>query len=114
MERILKNTLFMPEGGALVKGTVIAKNRLAVYIDVPPFGTGLIFGREYLNARDLIKEVKIGDHVTAKVILPEGENGYIELSLKEAKQALLWTDAKKAVEGKVSYELVVKEANKGG
>ncbi|MFH1170105.1 MAG: S1 RNA-binding domain-containing protein [Candidatus Vogelbacteria bacterium] len=114
MERILKNTPFMPEVGALVKGTVIGKNRLAVYVDVPPFGTGLIFGREYLNARDLIKEVKVGDYITAKVILPEGEDGYIELSLKEAKQALLWSDAKKAIDGKESYDLFVKEANKGG
>ena len=114
MERVLKTTVAMPEVGALVKGTVIGKNRLMVYVDVPPFGTGLIFGREYLNARELIKEIKLGDYITAKVILPEGENGYLELSLKEAKQALLWSDARKAVEGKVSYELVVKEANKGG
>ena len=68
MDRILKTTIATPEIGALVKGTVIGKNRLAVYVDVPPFGTGLIFGREYLNARDLIKEVKIGDYITAKVI----------------------------------------------
>ncbi|MEK7622219.1 MAG: S1 RNA-binding domain-containing protein [Patescibacteria group bacterium] len=114
MERILKATIATPEIGALVKGTVIAKSRLAVYVDVPPFGTGLIFGREYLNARDLIKEVKIGDHITAKVVLPEGEEGYLELSLKEAKQALLWSDAKKAVDGKLIYDLIVKEANKGG
>ncbi len=114
MERILKGTLSMPEAGALVKGTVIGKNRLAIYVDVPPFGTGLIFGREYLNARDLIKEVKVGDYITAKVVLPEGEDGYIELSLKEAKQALLWSDAKKAIDGKESYDLLVKEANKGG
>lgn len=114
MDKVLKTTTTTPGIGALVKGTVIGKSRLAVYVDVPPFGTGLIFGREYLNARDLIKEVKIGDHITAKVVLPEGENGYIELSLKEAKQALLWSDAKRAVEGKVSYDLVVKEANKGG
>ena len=110
----MKTALPMPDVGALVKGTVIGKSRLTVYVNVPPFGTGLIFGREYLNARDLIKEVKVGDYITAKVILPEGENGYIELSLKEAKQALLWSDAKKAVEGKESYELAVKEANKGG
>lgn len=114
MDRILKDTLVLPEVGALVQGTVIGKNKLAVYVDVPPFGTGLIFGREYLNARDLIKEVKVGDQVTAKVVLPEGEEGYMELSLKEAKQALMWTDAKKAIDGKESYELVVKEANKGG
>jgi len=114
MDRILKSTISIPEIGALVEGTVIGKSRLCVYVDVPPFGTGLIFGREYLNARDLIKEIKIGDHITAKVVLPEGEDGYMELSLKEAKQALMWSDAKKAIDGKLSYELVVKEANKGG
>ena len=114
MDRILKSTISIPEIGALVEGTVIGKSRLCVYVDVPPFGTGLIFGREYLNARDLIKEIKIGDHITAKVVLPEGEDGYMELSLKEAKQALMWSDAKKAFDGKLSYELVVKEANKGG
>ena len=41
---------------------------MAVYVDVPPFGTGIIFGREYLNARDLIKEMVASD---LKVVLEE-------------------------------------------
>ncbi len=114
MEEIVKTTLDRPAEKALVEGTVIGKSKTGVYIHIPPFGTGIIFGREYLNARDLIKEIAPGDSVTARVVNPEGEKGYIELSLKEAKQALMWSEAKRAIEENAVFELTVKNANKGG
>ncbi len=114
MEEVVKGSLTTPEVGTLLEGRVIAKEKLSLYVDLPPFGTGLIFGREYLNARDLIKKISIGDTVTAKVVDPEGERGYIELSLKEAKQALIWSDAEKAMKAKTQFDLMVKDANKGG
>lgn len=114
MEEITKNSIALPEIGALVEGKVIAKEKMTLYVDVPPFGTGIIFGREYLNARDVIKKVNIGDTVTAKVVTLEGEDGYIELSLKEAKQALVWNEAEKAIKSKAVFDLMVKDANKGG
>lgn len=114
MDEVAKNTAERPREKALVKGTVIAKTKDGVFVDLPPFGTGLIFGREYLNARDIIKEINLGDEISAKVITPEGEEGYIELSLKEAKQAIIWAEAKKAIEQKTMFELTVKNANKGG
>ena len=114
MDDVMKNSPTSPEKGSLVEGRVIAKGKLTLYIDIPPFGTGLIFGREYLNARDVIKKVNIGDSVTAKVVETEGEDGYIELSLKEAKQALIWNEAEKMIKHKTVIELPVKDANKGG
>ena len=114
MEEVLRATLERPREKALVKGTVIAKSKTGVYVDVPPFGTGIIFGREYLNARDLIKEINLGDEVTAKVVAAEGERGYIELSLKEAKQALVWAEAKRAIDIGEPFILFIKSANKGG
>lgn len=114
MEEAVKSAPERPKEKALVKGTVISKSKNGVFIDIPPFGTGIIFGREYLNARDIIKEVSIGDTITAKVVDAEGENGYIELSLKEAKQAIIWAEAKKAIEQNAVFELEVKSANKGG
>lgn len=114
MEEILKATASRPEPGALVEGAVIGKDKMALYIDIVPFGTGIIFGREFLNAKDIIKKVNIGDSVTAKVVESEGENGYIELSLKEAKTAIIWSDAEKAIKQKTVVELLVKDANKGG
>ena len=34
-----------PKAGDLVEGTIIAINRGRIYVDLPPFGTGLIYGR---------------------------------------------------------------------
>ena len=57
-----------PAEGDLVEGSVINIDKGAVYIDLPPFGTGIIFGREYIVARDVIKKINIGDSVAAKVV----------------------------------------------
>ena len=114
MEEVTKNSSALPDVGALVEGRVIAKEKMSLYVEIIPFGTGIIFGREYLNARDVIKKVNIGDLVTAKVVALEGEEGYFELSLKEAKQALVWSDAEKAIKSKAVFDVMVKDANKGG
>jgi len=98
----------------LVEGKVIGIEPGEIYIDLPPFGTGIIYGREYLNARDIIKKVSIGDSVAGKVVSFENEDGYIEISLKEARQALIWSEAEEAIRDKTIFELPVQEANKGG
>ena len=103
-----------PKEGQIVEGTVSAIGRARVYIDLPPFGSGLIYGREYMNARDILRKVSVGDTIAAKVVTPENEEGYIELSLKEARQALIWAEAEEAVKRGTVLSLPVKEANKGG
>ncbi|MDQ5958121.1 MAG: hypothetical protein QG665_471 [Patescibacteria group bacterium] len=114
MDDIAKQTTVKPAPDTLIDGKVIGKEKMTLYIDLPPFGTGIIFGREYLNARDIIKKISTGDAVTAKVVESEGKNGYIELSLKEAKQAIMWDAAEKAMKHKEVFMITVKEANKGG
>ncbi len=103
-----------PKPGDIVEGKVIALDRARLYIDLPPFGTGVIYGREYMNAREVIKRTNIGDTIAAKVIATDTKDGYIELSLKEARQAIVWAEAEEAVKNKTPFELMVKEANKGG
>lgn len=103
-----------PVSGDLVEGTIIAINRGRVYVDLPPFGTGLIYGREYLNAADVLRKANQGDTISAKVVDPAGLEGYIELSLKEARQAAIWGEAEQAIVAQTPYSLIVEEANKGG
>lgn len=103
-----------PTSGDLVEGTIIAINRGRVYVDLPPFGTGLIYGREYLNAADVLRKANQGDTISAKVVDPAGREGYIELSLKEARQAAIWGEAEQAILSQTPYSIVVEEANKGG
>jgi len=103
-----------PRAGDLIEGTIIAIARGRVYVDLPPFGTGLIYGREYLNAADVLRKANAGDTITAKVVDPAGREGYIELSLKEARQAAIWGEAEQAIAAGTVYTLTIEEANKGG
>lgn len=103
-----------PINGDLVEGPVIALDKSAVYVDLAPFGTGIIYGREYMIARDVIKKINVGDVIAAKIVDNSHKEGYLELSLKEARQALIWNEAELAIKEKKILDLPVKEANKGG
>ncbi len=98
----------------VVEGEVIGMEKNALYVDLPPFGTGIIYGREYIMARDIIKKINIGDKVAGKVVSIDNKDGYIEISLKEARQALIWEEAEEAIRDKRVLELPVIDANKGG
>ena len=114
MQHLVADTPQPLEEGQIVEGVVSAIGRARVYIDIAPFGTGIIYGREYMNARDILRKVSVGDSINAKVVDVENEDGYIELSLKEARQALIWGDAEAAVKSGAVLSLEVKDANKGG
>ncbi|OGJ03857.1 hypothetical protein A3G06_01590 [Candidatus Nomurabacteria bacterium RIFCSPLOWO2_12_FULL_46_14] len=103
-----------PEADSLIEGAVILVEKSSVFVDLAPWGTGIIYGREFQNAKDIIKKINLGDIIRAKVVETENEDGYIELSLKEAKQALTWSEAEQAIKQKTVIELPVKDANKGG
>lgn len=103
-----------PKTGDIITGKVRALHKNSVFVDLHPFGTGIIFGREFANARDIIKNIAIGHEVTGTIVDTGNKDGYIELSLKEARQAFIWNEAEKALREKTQLDLVVKEANKGG
>jgi len=114
LSSIVSRSANKPELDSLVEGPVILVEKSSVYVDLAPFGTGIIYGREFINAKDVIKKISLGDLIKAKVVDVENEDGYVELSLKEAKQALAWSEAEKAIKTKTILDLEVKDANKGG
>ena len=103
-----------PKSGEVVEGKIISMDKSSFYVDLSPFGTGIIYGREYIIARDLIRKLHIGDSVTATVVDMKSKTGYIELSLREVKQAMIWEEVEKAIAEKTPIELPVLDANKGG
>jgi small subunit ribosomal protein S1 len=115
MGKFVADSATPPSPGDIIEGPVISIEKSAVYVDLKPFGTGIIYGREFIAARDIVKKLNIGDNIGAKVVDTEtNENGYIELSLKEAKQVMIWSEAEAAIAEKRILELTVLEANKGG
>lgn len=100
--------------GEIVEGIVLGIGRSAVYLNLGPQGTGIIFGREFLEEKDQLKGLKVGDTVSAKIVDLENEDGYIELSVREAGRELTWGKLKeqKATEELIKVKIV--GANKGG
>ena len=68
-----KDGALLPGTGSIVEGKVVARDRSAIYIDLGPQGTGIIFGREFYQAKEAIKALSIGDVVHAKVVEMENE-----------------------------------------
>ncbi|MBI2030438.1 S1 RNA-binding domain-containing protein [Candidatus Kaiserbacteria bacterium] len=114
MAELMNTAAKKPGIDEMVEGPVIAIGRARVFVDLHPFGTGIIYGREYLSARETLKNVNIGDIVAAKIVGTETAEGYMELSLREARQALMWSDAETALQKKTVFTLPVTDANKGG
>lgn len=114
LNSVVSRSATKPEFESLVEGAVISVEKSSVYVDLAPYGTGIIYGREFINAKDIIKKIRPGDIIKAKVVETENEDGYTELSLKEAKQALTWSEAEKAIKEKTVMSLEIKDANKGG
>jgi len=114
LKSIVDRSAARPGVDSLVEGPVILIEKSSVFVDLSPFGTGIIYGREFINAKDIIKKISLGDIIKAKVVEKENENGYVELSLKEARQALIWSEADLAIREKRVIDVLVKDANKGG
>lgn len=104
----------IPKENDLVEGTVIGQKGSMMFVDIGAFGTGVIYGREFNNARDVIKVLKEGDKIVVKITELENEIGYVSLSLKEAKQEIVWREAEELQNSKTTLNLTVADANKGG
>ena len=98
----------------LIESRIITKEGARVFLDLGSYGTGIIYGKEYQNARELIKNLKAGDKITAKIVELENENGLVELSLKEAGSELISKEAEEMKASKEPINLKILEANKGG
>ncbi|MDP2641496.1 MAG: S1 RNA-binding domain-containing protein [Candidatus Yanofskybacteria bacterium] len=100
--------------GDIVEGVVVGIGRSAAYLDLGPRGTGIIYGREFMEEKEQLKGIKMGDAITAKIVDLENEDGYIELSLREAGKQITWEKLKEQREKEETFRVKITGANKGG
>ncbi|KKP41935.1 MAG: RNA binding S1 domain protein [Parcubacteria group bacterium GW2011_GWA1_33_6] len=100
--------------GSIVEGKVVARDRSSIFIDLGNQGTGIIYGREFYAVRDIIKNLNIGDTVFAKVVELENEEGYRELSLRDATQEISWQKLREMKEKEEIIKVKITGVNKGG
>ena len=110
-----KNNLLRPgKIGDIAGGTIVGAGQSTIYIDLGPIGTGIIFGREFYQAKTELKKMQIGDKVFSKIVDLENEDGYIELSLSEAGKEIGWDKLRKIKENDEIIKVKILGANKGG
>ena len=103
-----------PRVGDIVEGAVVSWGQSSVFLDLGPIGTGVIFGREFLSAKDKIKNLKVGEKIFAQIIDLENEDGFIDLSVKSASRELAWDNLRTIKEKGENISVKILGANKGG
>ena len=114
MEVLLEeNPIKIPQIWDVLEGTVIDITSNSVLFDLGSLGTGIVLGKEIKDGLALGK-VKIGDKVSATLIDLENEDGYIELSIREASYERAWIDLESKRDAMIAVTTKVLDANKGG
>lgn len=76
--------------GQRVKGKILNISKKSVTIDIGGKSEGLVAERAFNEAKGYIKTLKVGDEITAMVLVPETPEGFIILSLRSAAQSSSW------------------------
>lgn len=85
--------------GDKIKGKVTAIYPKSLVLDIGGKSEGIVAEKAFQEARDLIRGLKVGDEITAMVLVPETREGTVVLSLREAATGAVWDkleDEKKA------------------
>ena len=114
MEEIKKDSVNPLSIGATIEGKVVARDRSSLFIDLGIYGTGIIYGREFYIVKDIVKSLEIGDKVHAKIVELENDDGYRELSLKDATKEISWQRLKELRDSGTLVTVRVTGVNKGG
>lgn len=97
-----------------VEGTVTAISKKMVLIDIGAKTEGVVSGEDLAEAYDVLKELKVGEKVSAYVKFPENDQGQIILTLKQAADENRWYKFKKIMDEEKEVEVTGMEVNKGG
>lgn len=117
--KLLKNDTapkILLQVGKEVEGTLVSKDRTKLFIDLSPFGTGVIYKADLSDTpfSKSLKSLAVGTSMKARVAELENDEGFIELSLKEINQEVAIEELSRKAQGKEILPGKVIDANKGG
>ena len=80
------NLISLPSIGSFVEAFILEKEKRALFIDLSPYGTGIIQGANYLDTKSYIKKLEIGAKVLVKILDWNNEEGLIEMALQNLER----------------------------
>ncbi len=104
----------IPKVGDVITGKIIEKTPSAIYLELGNMGTGIVLGKEIKDGLGLVDKLKVGDYISATVIDLENEDGFIELSIRQASIDKAWQNLQEKQEKEEVFTTKILDANKGG
>jgi small subunit ribosomal protein S1 len=106
---LASTTIKQLKPGDVIEGAVNAIKKHEAWIDLGPYGVGLLLRRE-INAAKLEE----GKPVTVSVIDPELDEGYVLLSMRRAAKDKGWDELQRLHDNNEIIEIMPYDANRGG
>lgn len=100
--------------GQRVKGTVIEKTKKNVVFDIGGKSEGVVAEKAFQEAKNFIKNLKVGDEVETSVLIPETPDGFIILSLRNAASEESWKKLEAAKAKATPISVFGKSVNPSG
>jgi ribosomal protein S1 len=100
--------------GDLVEGKVIEKNSKRLVVDLGKHGTGVVYRGEIQNAKEAVKKIVVGEIIHGKVVDPDNEEGFVELSISEAGKQKAWNLVQELQAKDEPFKVKILGFNKGG
>lgn len=115
MDLLLEQSEFhVPSVGDTLEGVVIEKTSNSLLLDMGPLGVGVVYGMELKDGMGITNKLKPGDSIKAMLVELENEDGYMELSIRQASYEKAWEDIVSKKDNKDVVYTKVLDANKGG
>ena len=111
---LAKSEFDLPKVGQVLTGEIISTSKNSVLIDLGALGTGIVYPGEFYDNPNLQKALKTGQQAPAVLLDLENDEGYRELSLKQAQMTTAWQDIKDKKESGEIIDTKVVNINKGG
>lgn len=96
--------------GDVVEGTITSVRKHEVWVDLGPYGVGVVLRREIGHGQQLEE----GQTVTTSVVDPELDEGYALLSMKRAVKDRGWDELQRLFDNQEIIEVSPYDANRGG
>lgn len=106
--------LDLPKQGDVLDGEIISVGKSQILVNLGTLGTGIIYPSEFYDNPNLVKNLKKGDIIAVILLEVENDDGYRELSLRQAQRTSAWDDIKEKRERGEVLSTTIVNINKGG
>ena len=111
---LAKYETVLPKSGNVLVGEVMSSSKNNILVDLGSLGTGIIYPSEFYDNPNLHRSLKNGDQISVILLELENEDGYRELSLKQAQRTTAWEDIREKKEKGEEIATQILNINKGG